>query len=63
MPPFDLRVARVHARRWAELAAAGQITGPHDLIIGATALTHGYDVLTLNLREFRQVPGLIVRQP
>jgi tRNA(fMet)-specific endonuclease VapC len=61
--PFDMPVARVHARIWAHLAAAGQPVGAHDLLIAATALTHGYAVLTHNVRDFRRVPGLTVRQP
>lgn len=61
--PFDLAAARTHARLAAELAAAGQAIGPNDLLIAATALTSGYDVLTHNLRHFRWVPGLVVRQP
>lgn len=61
--PFDLRVARTHAQILAQLAAAGQLIGAHDLLIAATALAHGYSVLTDNLREFERVPGLVVRQP
>ena len=61
--PFDLRVARVHAEIWAQLAATGQMIGAHDLIIAATALAHGTSVLTHNLREFQRVPGLVVKQP
>jgi predicted nucleic acid-binding protein len=45
------------------LAAAGQLIGDRDLLIAATALTHGYDLLTNNLRDFARVPGLRVRQP
>jgi tRNA(fMet)-specific endonuclease VapC len=33
-----------------------------DLLIGATALSLGYSVLTANVRHFRQVPGLSVLQ-
>jgi predicted nucleic acid-binding protein len=33
-----------------------------DLLIGATALTHKYGVLTVNLRHFRLIPGLSVVQ-
>ena len=61
--PFDLNVARTHARLFAELAASGRQIGPNDLIIAATALTYGYDVLTHNLRHFDRVPGLIVERP
>ena len=61
--PFDLLVARVHARVSAQLLDAGRLIGAHDLLIAATALAHGYAVLTQNLRDFRRVPGLDVRQP
>lgn len=60
---FDLRVARTHAEIWSQLAAAGQVIGAHDLLIAATARTHGYAVLTHNPREFGRVPDLVVRQP
>ena len=60
---FDLAVARVHAQLWAQLKGAGRMIGPHDLLIAATASTHGYSVLTDNLRDFERVPGLLVRQP
>jgi tRNA(fMet)-specific endonuclease VapC len=50
---------------------AGKIDGEHqsrgitipfpDLLIGATALSLGYSVLTVNLRDFRRIPGLDVR--
>lgn len=61
--PFGLAVARVHAQLVADLAAVGQLIGPNDLLIAATALAHGYDLLTLNVREFARVPGLTVRRP
>lgn len=61
--PFDLRVARVHADVWADLTTTGQSIGANDLSIAATALAHGCAVLTQNPRDFRRVPGLVVRQP
>jgi len=60
---FDLLVAEVHARIWAELVTSGQRIGAHDFIIAATALANGYSVLTQNVAEFARVPGLEVRQP
>lgn len=33
-----------------------------DLLIGATALEHGYAVATVNLRHFQKVPGLQIVQ-
>ena len=61
--PFDLPVARVYAQLWIQLAGAGRPIGAHDLLIAATAVAHGYTVLTANLREFQRVPGLEVREP
>lgn len=56
--PFGLTEARVHARVWASLAAAGTLIGAHDLQIAATALVTGSAVATLNRDEFRRVPAL-----
>lgn len=56
--PFDLVVARSHARLWAELAAQGTTLGQHDLIIAATALAHGHKVATFDQRSFSRIPGL-----
>ena len=58
--PFDLGVARVHARIWADLMAAGTPIGAHDLIIGATALAHDMAVATRNEEEFQRIEGLSV---
>lgn len=33
-----------------------------DLLIGATALEHGYAVATVNLRHFQMIPGLQIVQ-
>ncbi len=60
--PFDLPVARVHARLSADLAAQGQMIGAHDLIIAATASAHGLAVMTHNQRHFGRIRGLDVRQ-
>lgn len=55
---FDLALARQHAEIWAVLEAAGKVIGPYDLLIAATAIHYDYPVATLNVAEFRQVPGL-----
>lgn len=55
---FDTAIARTHARLRAELRNRGKMIGAHDLIIAATAMSLGWDVLTLNGAEFRQVEGL-----
>jgi tRNA(fMet)-specific endonuclease VapC len=61
--PFGLAEARIHAGLLMELRATGQVIGPNDLLIAATALANGYAVLTENVREFERVPGLSVRRP
>ncbi|MCP4294024.1 MAG: type II toxin-antitoxin system VapC family toxin [Proteobacteria bacterium] len=57
---FDTEVARVHAGLFASLTKQGQMIGAHDLIIAATALSHGCAVLTNNIEEFSRVAGLKV---
>lgn len=61
--PVDLSVARIHAVVRAQLATSGQLIGPHDLIIAATAIAYSYDVVTENTREFSRVAGLQTRHP
>lgn len=56
---FDKDVARSHA----ELIAAipkNVTVGAHDLIIGATAIRHGFPVLTANTEDFLRMPGVAV---
>ena len=57
---FTTEVARIHAELFATLAKQGQMIGAHDLIIAATALTHGFPVLTADIAEFKRIPGLKV---
>jgi len=57
---FTTEIARVHAGLFAALAKQGRLIGAHDLIIAATALSHGSAVLTTNVSEFERVPGLEV---
>lgn len=58
--PISLPVARAHANLIAEFAAAGRSIGTHDSWIAATGLAHGHAVVTVNIGEFSQVPGLDV---
>jgi predicted nucleic acid-binding protein len=57
---FTGEIARIHAEIWAALAGQGQLIGAHDLLIAATAISHGCAVLTSNVKEFDRVPGLEV---
>ncbi len=58
--PFDLVVARIHARIWARLAATGVTVGAHDLLIAATALASDFRVATRDERSFSRIPGLSI---
>lgn len=61
--PLDAAMARVHARIWAQLVEAGQMIGPHDLIVAAAAVHRRWAVATFNADEFRHIRGLEVVKP
>lgn len=61
--PYDLDVARVHARLLAHTRKAGPARGAHDLIIAATALTRGRTIVTADAPGFEDLPGVAVRSP
>ena len=56
---FDATVSRTHAQLQSALARNVTL-GAHDLIIGATALAHGFARLTANVADFRRMPGVLV---
>jgi predicted nucleic acid-binding protein len=58
--PFDLNVARIHARLDAELSSLGKAVGDADLVIAATAVWLDYRVATRDLRSFPAVKGLAI---
>jgi predicted nucleic acid-binding protein len=58
--PFDAAVARTYGQIRAELESMGKPLADADLQIAATALYHGLELVTGNLRHFRRVPGLLV---
>ena len=59
--PFDLTAARIHGKLWAELAAKGVAIGAYDLMIGATAIANGLQLITRDKRSFPRIPGLQVK--
>lgn len=61
--PFQEEEARIHAQICSAFLNQGLIIGRHDLIIAATAVCHGYPLLTLNYGAFSRVPGLKVLSP
>jgi predicted nucleic acid-binding protein len=58
--PLTLEIAQLAGRIEGEQAAKGISIAVQDLIIGATALHPGFDVVTLNAKHFEAIPGLIV---
>ena len=58
--PFDLDIARIHARIDAELSAAGAAVGDADLMIAATAVWLDYRIATRDLRSFPKIKGLSI---
>jgi len=56
--PFDDRCAERYAALRADLAGRGQLIGPNDMLIAATALAHDLILVTHNTREFSRVVGL-----
>jgi tRNA(fMet)-specific endonuclease VapC len=57
-----VEIAELAGRIEGEQAARGVNVAFEDLLIGATALHIGYDVVTLNVRHFQMIPGLTVVQ-
>ena len=58
--PYTEEVAHLAGRIGGEQASLGNTIPPVDLLIGATALSLGFSVLTANERHFRLIPGLDV---
>jgi len=57
---FSKEMAQVAAKVDAEARSVGKVIPFADLLIGATALHHGYTVGTRNLRHFQMIPNLAV---
>lgn len=60
--PYTKDTALLAGKLDGEQQAQGVIIPFPDLLIGATALSLGYSVLTANLRHFKSIPGLSVKQ-
>jgi predicted nucleic acid-binding protein len=58
--PVSLAIAQLAGRIEGEQAARGITIDFEDLVIGATALHLGFDVATINVKHFQQIPGLLV---
>jgi len=58
--PFDKNAAEHYARIRFELEREGTPIGSNDIIIAATAISHGGVIVTNNIGEFSRVEGLVV---
>ena len=56
--PVDLAVADRYADIRNDLETKGQVIGPFDLLLAATALVHDFTLVTHNTGEFSRVSGL-----
>jgi len=56
------RVVKLAGKIDGEQQSQGVVIPFGDLLIGATALSLGFSVLTANLRHFQKIPGLTVVQ-
>ena len=57
---FDEKVARTYAEIYAYFIKprSKSSANVHDLQIAATALAHGYSLLTSNIQDFKEIPGI-----
>jgi tRNA(fMet)-specific endonuclease VapC len=60
--PYTKETAMLAGKLDGEQQSQGVVIPFGDLLIGATALSLDYSVLTVNLRDFRRIPGLSVVQ-
>lgn len=58
--PFDAEDALEAGRIRADLEKRGTPIGPYDVLIAAQVRRRSAILVTLNLREFQRVPGLMV---
>jgi tRNA(fMet)-specific endonuclease VapC len=60
--PYTKETAILAGKIDGEQQGQGVVIPFGDLLIGATALSLGFSVLTTNLRHFQKIPGLSVMQ-
>lgn len=58
--PFTKEAATLAGKIDGEQQAKGVVIPFADLLIGATALSLGYSVVTVNQRDFNRIPGLAI---
>lgn len=65
---FDTEVARTYAELYAHALSKTinnkrQKLNAHDLQIAATALVYGHQILTSNINDFKDIPGITAINP
>ena len=60
--PYTKETALLAGKIDGEQQSRGVVIPFGDLLIGATALSLGFNVLTVNVRDFLRIPGLTVMQ-
>lgn len=58
--PYDLATARVFGQIQADLEEKGRPLADADLQIAATAIFHGLELVTGNVKHFQRVPQLTI---
>jgi tRNA(fMet)-specific endonuclease VapC len=58
--PYTRETATLAGKLDGEQQSKGVVVPFADLLIGATALALGFSVLTVNVRHFERIPGLLV---
>jgi tRNA(fMet)-specific endonuclease VapC len=61
--PLTESIMQRFARVRGQLRQRGQRIGDMDILIAATAMTHGLTLLTYNLAHFSRITGLAIYQP
>jgi tRNA(fMet)-specific endonuclease VapC len=60
LPLTDVIIVQ-SARIYADLHRRGELIGDADILIAATAITHGLDVVTINDAHFRRIQNLQIQ--
>jgi tRNA(fMet)-specific endonuclease VapC len=58
--PLTEPIIELAAELYADLYRQGQLIDDADILIAATALIHGYRLITDNVRHFARIPNLVV---
>ena len=56
----EITAVRVYADVWARLQRQGVQIGVHDTMIASTALSLGFSVATLDVRDYGRIEGLAI---